>query len=112
MKSLYVLRFLIRGQNPEYDTPTLAAMFKVSPEAIRRILKSRWEPNEEEQERRAERWEKRGEKIWTRWRETGVANRRRSSVVRPLIWARNSPARPPSRRRASMRDEVFDPREL
>ena len=88
-------------------------MFKVSPEAIRRILKSKWEPNEEEQERRAERWERRGEKIWARWRETGgVANKRRSSVAGPLIWSRNSPARPPPRRRASMRDGVFDPRDL
>ena len=36
---------------------------KVSPEVIRRILKSNWEPSEEELEDLQQRWKKRGEKI-------------------------------------------------
>lgn len=61
----------------------LADHFKVSPEAIRRILKSKWQPNDTEHEARMERWDKRGERIWSnlvemgvkppkKWREMGV----------------------------------------
>ena len=55
-----------------YSTPVLAEHFKVSPEAIRRILKSKWRPNEDEDEARKWRWEKRGESIWTEMSEKGI----------------------------------------
>jgi len=66
-----------------YTTAVLAEHFKVSPENIRRILKSKWQPSEEQAERRRQGWEKRGEKKWTematlgirppkRWREKGA----------------------------------------
>ncbi|EON67843.1 hypothetical protein W97_07098 [Coniosporium apollinis CBS 100218] len=66
-----------------FTTPVLAEQFKVSPDAIRRILKSKWRPNEDEHDDRMKRWNKRGERIWTnmvelgtkppkKWREMGV----------------------------------------
>jgi len=49
-----------------YTTPALANKFEVSPEAIRRILKSRWTPSPEEEDERRERWHRRGISIWER----------------------------------------------
>lgn len=65
----------IRALNAQYpdqfNTPVLASHFKVSPESIRRILKSKWRPTGEEDEERRERWERRGESVWKRWVEMG-----------------------------------------
>jgi len=55
-----------------FTTPVLAQHFEVSPEAIRRILKSKWQPSAEEQENRRERWERRGERVWSSLAEVGV----------------------------------------
>ena len=78
----------LHAQYPDrFTTPILAEQFKVSPEAIRRILKSKWQPKDEEKERRRQRWEKRGESIWSqmvevgikppkKWREMGVGKRK------------------------------------
>ena len=55
-----------------YTTPVLADLFKVSPEAIRRILKSKWRPSEAEEDRRRERWNKRGLSIWNQLNELGM----------------------------------------
>ncbi|KAG9688971.1 hypothetical protein KCU95_g9974, partial [Aureobasidium melanogenum] len=74
----------LHAKSPEmFSTAVLAEHFKVTPEAIRRILKSKWQPTEEEAEERRERWEKRGERKWSemaeqglkppkKWRERGV----------------------------------------
>ena len=63
----------LNAQFPDkYTTPLLAERFKVSPEAIRRILKSKWRPSDEEAKKRQNRWEKRGEKIWGKMVELGV----------------------------------------
>jgi hypothetical protein len=74
----------LHAQYPEkFTTPVLADQFKVSPEAIRRILRSKWRPDEAEESSRRQRWDKRGETIWRqmvelgvkppkRWREMGV----------------------------------------
>ncbi|KAF4123693.1 Neugrin [Geosmithia morbida] len=74
----------LNAQFPEvYTTQTLSDKFEVSPENIRRILKSRWRPSEEEEEDRRERWERRGRSVWEmkaalgvkpprRWREEGI----------------------------------------
>lgn len=63
----------LHAQYPDrFTTPVLADQFKVSPEAIRRILKSKWRPNAEEEEERRARWDKRGERIWTSLVEQGV----------------------------------------
>lgn len=77
------IRHLHQTQPTKFTTPVLAQYFKVSPEAIKRILKSKWRPSDEEQEDRLRRWDKRGEQIWTnlvelgvkppkKWREMGV----------------------------------------
>lgn len=63
----------IHAQFPEqYTTSVLAEKFEVSPEAIRRILKSRWTPKEEEALDRQRRWFLRGQKVWGRYAELGL----------------------------------------
>ena len=85
------IRSLSASQPDIYNTATLAQHFKMSPEAIRRILKSKWQPSEEEAEDRRKRWEKRGEKKWTemvehgirppkKWRDMGVGRTRDGSA--------------------------------
>ena len=56
----------------QFTTPVLAEEFKVSPEAIRRILKSKWRPSGEELEERRKRWEKRHDRIWSHLSELGL----------------------------------------
>ena len=86
----------LHAQDPEaHSTEMLAERFQVSPEAIRRILKGKWKPTEEEQTERQLRWVRRGERIWTgkagegmkpprRWRDMGVnrASARTGSEVK------------------------------
>ncbi|KAL8734710.1 MAG: hypothetical protein Q9166_001366 [cf. Caloplaca sp. 2 TL-2023] len=63
----------LHAQFPEkYTTPVLASQFEVSAEAIRRVLKSKWRPNEEEENNRRQRWDKRGERIWGQMVALGV----------------------------------------
>ncbi|KAL3469883.1 hypothetical protein BJX99DRAFT_240447 [Aspergillus californicus] len=56
----------------QFTTDVLAKEFKMSPEAIRRILKSKWRPSETELENRRQRWEKRHDRIWSHMSELGV----------------------------------------
>ena len=63
----------LHSQHPEkYTTPELARQFAVSPEAIRRILKSKWKPSEDEEADRRRRWGNRGEAIWSKMVEIGI----------------------------------------
>ena len=63
----------LHAQYPEkYTTPELAKHFEVSPENIRRVLKSKWRPNEEEEGNRRQRWIKRGESKWSQMAELGI----------------------------------------
>ncbi|KAF4624442.1 hypothetical protein G7Y89_g13728 [Cudoniella acicularis] len=63
----------LHAQVPEkYTTGVLAEHFKVSPEAIRRILKSKWQPDADTQVDREMRWFRRGERVWSRYAELGV----------------------------------------
>lgn len=64
----------LHAQFPEtYTTPALSELFGISPEAVRRILKSKWNPGtSEEEEQRRERWVRRGERVWERWAGMGV----------------------------------------
>jgi hypothetical protein len=55
-----------------FTTPVLAEQFQVSPEAIRRILKSKWRPSPEEMEKRRERWDRRHDRIWSQMSELGL----------------------------------------
>ena len=70
--SLEGIRALHAQNSDTYTTPVLAERFQVSPEAIRRILKSKWRPNDEEEDKRRERWNKRGVNIWTQMNELGI----------------------------------------
>lgn len=49
----------LKGQYPGMKTKQLADFFLISPESIRRILKSKWEPTDEEMEDLKRRTEKR-----------------------------------------------------
>jgi Neugrin len=63
----------IHAQFPDqYPTSVLAEKFEVSPEAIRRILKSKWTPKEDEELDRRRRWFSRGKKVWSRYAELGL----------------------------------------
>ncbi|KIV97907.1 hypothetical protein PV10_01607 [Exophiala mesophila] len=77
----------LHAQDPEkYSTESLSEHFKVSAEAIRRILKSKWRPKDEAamQERR-ERWARRHDRIWDQKSELGLRPKRTSNrrVERP-----------------------------
>ncbi|KAF5017270.1 hypothetical protein F66182_10821 [Fusarium sp. NRRL 66182] len=74
----------LNAQFPEvYTTAALADKFKVSPEAIRRILRSKWAPTADEEQNRQERWFRRGKNVWEqkaalgikppqKWRQEGI----------------------------------------
>ncbi|KAK0674751.1 hypothetical protein QBC41DRAFT_309484 [Cercophora samala] len=82
----------LNAQFPEqYTTAKLAEKFQVSPEAIRRILKSSWTPDAQEEEERQERWFNRGKRVWAQWAELGKkppAKWRAEGVVRDPKWNR------------------------
>jgi hypothetical protein len=62
----------LHAQMPEvYTCTTLAASFQVSPDAIRRILKSKWSPDAEEETDRQRRWFNRGKQIYIKHAATG-----------------------------------------
>ena len=88
------IRALHSSDPMTYSTETLSNQFQVSPENIRRILKSKWRPNTEEKEAREKRWERRGVRKWTemaalgerppkRWREMGVGSVKGEPERRP-----------------------------
>lgn len=66
------IRHLHATAPDRFTTAVLAEEFKVSPEAIRRILKSKWRPSENEMEKRRVRWENRHERIWSQMAELGL----------------------------------------
>lgn len=74
--SLDTIRHLHSTKPDVWTTPVLAEQFKVSPEAIRRILKSKWQPTEEERQRREERWTERYRKIYSHMEELGLRRKK------------------------------------
>jgi hypothetical protein len=63
----------LHSQMPEkYHTRALAENFQVSPEAISKILRTKWVPSPEEESDRQRRWFKRGESVWSRYAELGI----------------------------------------
>lgn len=66
------IRHLHAKAPEQFTTAVLAQEFEVSPEAIRRILKSKWRPSEDEMESRRKRWENRHDRIWSRMAELGL----------------------------------------
>ena len=57
------LRSLHAFDKDTFSCAVLADKFKISPEAVRRILRSKWEPSREKRARLAER-ERRGREDW------------------------------------------------
>ncbi|MCJ1472214.1 Required for respiratory growth protein 9 mitochondrial [Lambiella insularis] len=100
----------LHAQYPQdFSTSALADQFKVSPEAIRRILKSKWRPNEDEDVSRRKRWEKRGETIWNQMAQLGVRppKKWREIGVGSLGEAQNARQQPRSQsRHVKSRDEA------
>lgn len=79
----------LNAQFPDvYTTSTLASRFEVPAEAIRRILKSKWQPSAEEDEDRQERWFRRGMSVWDKKAALGVKP--------PKKWRKEGIARDPS----------------
>jgi hypothetical protein len=63
----------LHAQDPiQYNTEVLSNSFQVSPEAMRRILKSKWSPSADEETERQRRWQNRGKSIYKRYVELGV----------------------------------------
>ncbi|OCH86813.1 hypothetical protein OBBRIDRAFT_796830 [Obba rivulosa] len=61
------LRQLHKMDPEQYTTPVLASKFRISPEAVRRILKSNWQPTSEQRAKLLER-ERRSREEWIRAR--------------------------------------------
>jgi hypothetical protein len=79
----------LNAQFPDvYTTEALSEKFEVAPEAIRRILKSKWVPNAAEEESRQERWFRRGKDVWE--------SRAALGIKPPQKWRREGIARDPS----------------
>lgn len=60
----------IKDSNPELSSGDIASYFKISPEAVRRILRSKWRPSPSEQANISERWERRGQRLKEQKQET------------------------------------------
>ncbi|KAI0853758.1 hypothetical protein F5Y00DRAFT_223537 [Daldinia vernicosa] len=82
----------LHAQFPEdYTTEVLANKFMVSPEAIRRILRTKWTPTPEEEMHRTQRWFNRGKNIWSQMAALGKKpprKWRREGIVRDPYWNR------------------------
>jgi hypothetical protein len=72
------VRHLHKMDPGKFTTPVLAEYFKVSPEAIRRILKSKWRPSEKELEGKRVRWERREARVWNQLQELGLRPERKA----------------------------------
>lgn len=53
----------LKNSQRSLSNKDLADHFKISPEAVRRILKSKWRPTENEAKNQSERWKRRGKKL-------------------------------------------------
>lgn len=103
----------LNAQFPDhFTTEELAAKFEVSPEAIRRILRSNWTPSAEEEEDRLRRWFSRGKNIWTQMAAIGRKPPRRwrqEGIVRDPVW--NIPKGPRTQPPKQRKPRRFDAEE-
>ncbi|KAG6007495.1 hypothetical protein E4U21_005963 [Claviceps maximensis] len=80
----------LNAQFPDvYTTKALADKFAISPEAIRRVLRSKWTPSAEEEQDRQERWFRRGKQVWERQAALGVKppkKWRKEGIARDVEW--------------------------
>lgn len=70
------VRQLHKSDPLKFTTPVLADHFKVSAEAVRRILKSKWRADEDVLKQKQERWERREGRIWNQMAELGLRPQR------------------------------------
>ncbi|CAF9924234.1 MAG: hypothetical protein GOMPHAMPRED_003560 [Gomphillus americanus] len=83
----------LHSENPTlWSTENLANHFQLSPDAIRRIIKSSWKPTENEREEQRERWIRRGETIWNRYVEIGYKAPRKWRGLNPIPATKSSSA--------------------
>ncbi|EPS45065.1 hypothetical protein H072_980 [Dactylellina haptotyla CBS 200.50] len=68
----------LKAENPGMTVEEYAPIFKISPDALRRILRSKWQPTAAEEEDRAERWKRRGDSVWKEWAEKGLVETKES----------------------------------
>lgn len=84
----------IRALNQQFPdmftTEVLSQRFEMSPEAIRRILRTKWEPSADEDEDRQRRWFNRGVAIWEKYEALGIKAPRR---WREAAMMKNGPGR-------------------
>ncbi|KAM7217715.1 hypothetical protein V8F06_006849 [Rhypophila decipiens] len=111
------IRALHRQFPDTYTTEVLAQKFEMSPEAIRRILKSKWEEKDETPDidvKRQERWFKRGKSVWTRYAEMGKKPPRKwraEGIVRdPRFNERRGATHPQHRRSVRAVRESYESR--
>lgn len=71
----------IKTARPNITNDELSSLFKVSPEAIRRILKSRWRPNADKSKQLNERWIRRGQRLGAKQIRQGPAKPRVSGAA-------------------------------
>lgn len=98
----------LNAQFPDvYTTAALSTKFGVDPEAIRRILKGKWQPTADEEDKRMKRWHSRGQNIW----ETKAA----LGIKPPKQWRKEGITRDPSwhewRRKAIQRERDWEEEE-
>lgn len=67
---------MLKQHAPHLNAGDFASMFKISPESIRRILRSKWEPTDEEMNKIAEKWARRGVRVKTMLKEERREQRR------------------------------------
>ncbi|KAI0436686.1 hypothetical protein F4803DRAFT_541383 [Xylaria telfairii] len=83
------IRALHKQLPEQYTTSVLAQQFEVSPESIRRILRTKWVPNPDQETTRQERWFSRGKNIWSQMAALGTKPPRRwrqEGIVREPHW--------------------------
>ncbi|KAF3911356.1 hypothetical protein ABW20_dc0100596 [Dactylellina cionopaga] len=68
----------LKADNPGMSVEEYAPIFKISPDAMRRILKSKWTPKPDEEVSRMERWKRRGESLWETWAKEGLVETKES----------------------------------
>ncbi|KAK6528294.1 Required for respiratory growth protein 9 mitochondrial [Arthrobotrys megalospora] len=72
----------LKQENPGMTVEEYAPIFKISPDALRRILKSKWTPTPEQEADRIERWKRRGKNVWQEWEEKGLVVTKKTRTQR------------------------------
>lgn len=92
---------------PHLRTIDLANMFKVSPEAVRRILKSQWVPNEVDEDKLVQRMERKRSQI-REARQHQTRNEQRPTLAVKVLDFNKEPKAPKQRNKAPKRHRVLD----